>query len=272
MRDEHAVCEGYAWCTGTGLQSIWRVDADRDYHVHPHRRAENGLVAIRTLSGEGVVNLGDAGVFHLGSDTLMIAEIRLLEYYGTAEESWQFQWYEFSRESGVGLPLNVSMPMERSAWEDETAEYVFKLLSSPSQSSNVAASALFGALLHDWSVRGFRETRSTDRHRRLVDRAIVLMQADLAATLGIDDLAKECGVSARGLRQAFVTVLGMSPKKYQTHIRLTRAAHALQMGLGTVTELSEQLGYSSLFHLSRAFKSKFGCSPSQYVNQRTVPS
>jgi AraC-like DNA-binding protein len=190
-----------------------------------------------------------------------------LRYYGTHGASWKFHWYEFSRDSGVGLPWDTLLTVAFSAWEAETAQQLFDFLARPEPAARAAASALFAALQHVWAAHAGGNPPLRPQFA-LVMRAVHRLHADPAAPLSVEALAQECGVSARWLRQAFARVLGCSPKHYHTNLRLTQAAAALRMGLGTVAQLAERFGYASPFHFSRAIKAKFGCPPTQLRDGR----
>lgn len=76
-------------------------------------------------------------------------------------------------------------------------------------------------------------------------------------------------VAATGGNEAQVRALfrhhtGSSPADFIRRHRLARAARMLAQGEGSVTEIAERLGFSSLYAFSRMFKTLYGLSPKQY--------
>lgn len=266
MKNEFAFSHGPSWCPGMEVHTMWHVDVNHDYQVKRSFTASD-LVAIRTVGGQGLVQTTDHGEFRLAAGALLIAEMRQLQFSGTVGDHWEFYWWEFERGCGIGLPWHELLTIFPNAWEEQAIATIFRLLGQSDDAARMAASALFNAIVHEWSTRWRRESERRAPSHALVEHAIDSMQNDLSQPLAIDAIAQQCGVSSRWLRQVFTEQLGVSPKQYYQRLRLTWAASALRMGLGTVSELSEQLGYSSPLYFSRAFKTFFGVCPSHYAQQ-----
>jgi AraC-like DNA-binding protein len=58
-----------------------------------------------------------------------------------------------------------------------------------------------------------------------------------------------------------------SPVAFIRSIRLHRAAHMLQEGNMTVTDIAEHTGFGSTSYFSKCFQKEFGCKPSEYPPQ-----
>ncbi|HEY3378472.1 MAG TPA: AraC family transcriptional regulator [Armatimonadota bacterium] len=266
MQSESASGEGKAGCQGMTLRCIWHVDSDPSYQVRGMRMHDPGLVAIRTLDGHGRVEISDAGQFELTADTVFFTDLAHVRHYGTAGKRWHFYWYEFVRDRGMNVPVYQVLPVTPTPWERLSITGAYAQLALPDAAVHVAASALFTALLYHWLVVSQQHIALTSS-RKIVNQAIHQMQQTWETPLSIEELARACGISSRWLRQAFIAEFGMPPKQYFMQLRMRQAASVLQMGLGSIRELSDQLGFSSPFHFSRAFKLFFGCSPSHYTKR-----
>jgi transcriptional regulator GlxA family with amidase domain len=97
------------------------------------------------------------------------------------------------------------------------------------------------------------------------------MRRDLARPLNVGDLAEAEGMTSRWFRKIFADVTGQSPKAWYDAMRLDAAAAILRHENPSLAELAERLGYSSAFHLSRAFKQHFGLPPSRYARGEEPP-
>lgn len=106
---------------------------------------------------------------------------------------------------------------------------------------------------------------STDsRHRLFVQAAIDYIADHLTEAVRLEDLARYIGLSPSYLQRLFVAQVGESPARYARRLRLERAAWLLRRPGATVTEVALETGYEAPEAFSRAFRSRFGVSPSEY--------
>lgn len=80
-------------------------------------------------------------------------------------------------------------------------------------------------------------------------------------------LADKIGISEIYLRKLFKTQYGITPKQYLIDIRIKKAYQLLTDTDFTVTAISEQCGFTSVYHFCRAFKEKTGFTPTEYAKQ-----
>ncbi len=84
--------------------------------------------------------------------------------------------------------------------------------------------------------------------------------------LNIETLHKLCGISGTYFRDIFQSHYGTSPQKYISSKRLSRAKAVIDSGdYGTISEIAASVGYTDPLYFSRAFKKKYGVSPSLYA-------
>ncbi|WP_442486705.1 GlxA family transcriptional regulator [Halomonas litopenaei] len=102
-------------------------------------------------------------------------------------------------------------------------------------------------------------------HRALprgVLRALAVMEANLAQALPIPDICRLAGLSQRQLTRLFVQEFGETPKQCYLNMRLDQAQRILADSRTAVTEVAVAVGFSHLAHFSRAYRKRFGESPS----------
>lgn len=75
------------------------------------------------------------------------------------------------------------------------------------------------------------------------------------------DVAKLMGISLRQLQRLFCKHLGISPRDYIMSIRLEKANQLLCGTSMTVTEVGIAVGFISLSHFARVYRSRYGRSP-----------
>ena len=90
------------------------------------------------------------------------------------------------------------------------------------------------------------------------------INAHLGDSITIEDLARHVHYSRTYITVQFKTATGMSIMDYVEQQRILRAKELLLRGNRTVTQIAEDLGYSSLQYFSRRFRKAVGCAPSQY--------
>lgn len=80
----------------------------------------------------------------------------------------------------------------------------------------------------------------------------------------LDSLAERAGVSRSVLVRRFRAVCGMSPMRYLTRWRMSRARRLLARTNASAGEIAALVGYASESAFNRAFKERFDCPPAAY--------
>lgn len=80
-------------------------------------------------------------------------------------------------------------------------------------------------------------------------------------------LASEMGMSRSSFYRKFNAVADTSPAELIKNFRLDKAAELLANG-SLISEVSDRIGYSERSPFYRAFKKRFGCSPSDYRKRK----
>jgi AraC family transcriptional regulator len=104
---------------------------------------------------------------------------------------------------------------------------------------------------------------STFGRQRLVDRVKLVLASDLARRWTLAEIAAEVRGSPVYLTQVFQQVEGLPLYRYQLRLRLARALDLLAL-YDDLTDLSQELGFSSHSHFSAAFREAYGRSPSEF--------
>lgn len=102
------------------------------------------------------------------------------------------------------------------------------------------------------------------QHDPVVGPALRMLHADPTRPWTVATLATRAGVSRAALARRFTALVGEPPMVYLTGWRLAMAADLLREPDATVGAVARQVGYSSPFALSTAFKRVRGTSPQEY--------
>lgn len=98
---------------------------------------------------------------------------------------------------------------------------------------------------------------------RLIDSAFAYVSAHMAEPLVIADILQSSGTSKSSLERAFKNVFQLSPRQALLRFKIERSLLPLQQNLPIKTVAGE-LGFSSEYHFSNAFKRCMGMRPGEY--------
>src|SRR5215469_3337187 len=99
---------------------------------------------------------------------------------------------------------------------------------------------------------------------RLLRRVLERMQTDLSANIDLATLAAESGYSRAHFLRTFRAATGQTPHRYLLELRLKKAQALIDGRLMPLIDIALACGFSSHAHLTTAFRSRFGLSPSAY--------
>lgn len=100
-------------------------------------------------------------------------------------------------------------------------------------------------------------------------RAKEVIDADLAGTVRLAELALACGVSTGHFARAFKRTTGMAPHQWLVMRRLDRASELLAASDFTLAEVAALSGFSDQSHFTRLFRRMTGIAPGAW--RRTHP-
>jgi AraC family transcriptional regulator len=106
--------------------------------------------------------------------------------------------------------------------------------------------------------RLFEDTLVPARTRRVVEH----IDANLSRDLRLAELSEIAGSSRAHFARAFRNVTGVSAHAFVLQRRLAEALRLVRQRRMPVKEIAAQCGFADRTHLSRAFKTYFGASPS----------
>jgi len=97
-----------------------------------------------------------------------------------------------------------------------------------------------------------------------IARVRAYVDAHLERSLTLDEIAAAAGIGKWTLVARFREEVGTTPHRYVLERRLTRARELLEAGEPCV-EVAYATGFFDQSHLARAFRRRYGLSPSRFV-------
>lgn len=116
---------------------------------------------------------------------------------------------------------------------------------------------------HGFSLHDSRATRLITQIKLTIEQRLEEGEDRPAIRLS-DQLAEQLHINYDSLSELFSRSEGLTLEKYVILQRINKAKEKLVYTRMTLTDISRQLGYSSIQHLSRQFKEITGFTPSHF--------
>jgi AraC-like DNA-binding protein len=246
------------------VKRAWEVRGDRSYQCRwPGGYPHPGMVAVRTLAGCGRIDLSDGRRLDCVSGTVAWLRPAAIRAYGCREPHWGFWWIECLEGATCALPPDAVVAVPALPGEANTLMEQVRLLDGGGPGAAVAAAGLLW-LLRQWERHAAGPGGAADGGPGVMLDIMTLMRRTLSRPLPVADLARRAKLSEGRFRQVFAKAAGMAPKAYYDHLRLAQAAAWLRETDMKLADIAERLGFSSPFHLSRAFKRVHGVPPAVF--------
>ena len=110
---------------------------------------------------------------------------------------------------------------------------------------------------------------SSEKQQRLQPAVNFICQHYFLPNITNDQLAQLCRMSTVYFRKTFESVYGLPPIRWLNEFRIQKAKDLLSSDYGTIAQVAESVGYSSVYHFSKMFKQYTTLSPSQYAKNST---
>jgi ABC-type glycerol-3-phosphate transport system substrate-binding protein/KaiC/GvpD/RAD55 family RecA-like ATPase len=149
-------------------------------------------------------------------------------------------------------------------WENAASQVLDPLFKRPADATRYAEAA--EALKTRLSV-----FLPKPEYSDLVAKAVESIHRQLGHPLSVQTLAKELGVSRSHLIRQFKRGTRMTPLRYLNQARVDKAKELLQYTTFNVSEVSQQVGFKSIFHFSKVFRQISGRNPSEFKQFRYQP-
>ena len=101
-------------------------------------------------------------------------------------------------------------------------------------------------------------------------RAKDMLLANLDGRVGLDELARACGLSRSHFARAFKVAVGMPPLHWLLTQRVRRAKELLLSSPLSIDQIAHQCGFTDQSHFTRAFQKAVGVTPGLWRRMRRL--
>ena len=186
------------------------------------------------------------------------------EFKVLTDEPCNYVSISFDADTEGAVP--ASYPFDGFQNSDEYINDLFSLWNFGNKAEKYRCYAIFYNLLS--YLEGLENQDYIDKGKfSIISPAVSYLKLHIYdCSLNIETLHKLCGISGTYFRDIFEAHYGVGPQKYISSKRLSHAKTLIDSGdYGNISEIALSSGYSDPLYFSRAFKKKYGLSPSQYA-------
>ncbi len=267
MKVKYVKTEKPVFAIPVQLRAVWCIEADHTYRVSRLEVEEKHLIAIRTTKGEGEIKLANGTQIILTQDTVCFFYLSEIRQYRCKENCWNFVWYEFLTEYPYKILFNNAIQLTEIRNETQINDSCLDFLLSEQEWMKAGASSIFGGLLANW-LSQITVPNSKNPYQEKLSEIVLRLKNNLSENPTTKQLSQYIGLSERRFHDVFMLSLGVSPKKYLETLKISAARDLLENTSLSISEISENLGYSSQFHFCNAFKKVMQISPSKYRSNK----
>lgn len=112
--------------------------------------------------------------------------------------------------------------------------------------------------------RSGRPVRLTARDRRRAVSVALWIDDNSHRAIGLEDAAREAGISSFHFLRLFAAALGVTPHQYLVRARLRHAARRLSEDDTGITDIAYDVGFADLSNFTRTFTRAAGVSPLKF--------
>ena len=145
---------------------------------------------------------------------------------------------------------------------------LFKQIVEKSEASMITQKAKFLQILEELIYDNFPNVLEQNQSVNFVEKQVKsYIDAGQGLTAKLEDIAKQFNYSLYHLERRFKKRYGTGVAAYRNEVRMQRAKEMLKKS--AVSEVSQQMGFSSIYVFSRAFKTHFGIAPTAFKKDFT---
>ena len=116
------------------------------------------------------------------------------------------------------------------------------------------------------SELAFLARNSLSQSEEWITRLLQEMRVNQSRFISPEEAAEMAHMSVRTMSTRFKQIMGKSLHEYQLTMKLEMAYQTLRVSHYSVKEVAQLFGFCDPYHFSRAFKKKYGISPSEVKN------
>lgn len=250
---------------------------------HPpdhHFSWDNGRVLgacqiVFIAEGSGIFESRATGRLPVSAGTAFVVLPGVWHRYAPDPQSgWTEQWVELQGrtvetlcEKGALAPEKAVVPMPRALELESLMDAIQGRLSGANAVFDPEAAAL-GLHILALLVEAPRLGAPARPIAAFVARAERMLTDSVDEPPAIPGVARQLGISYSYFRREFKRQTGLAPYQYVRQMRLEKARRLIGNSTDSLQAIADRLGFASPYHLSAAFKKRYGLAPDHWRRRR----
>lgn len=223
------------------------------------------------LSGKGIFQFQNKEYRLEAGYGFLIQPNELAFYQADEKEPWSYVWLGFGgsrvEEYLSAMGLSKHHPIFMCSRSDELYACVRDMMEHntfgiTNDLRRNGQLCIFLSILADSA--GVVVKEEEDKGNQYVKKAVFFIQNNYCNPIKITDVAEYVCINRSYLYTLFQNYLGMSPQKFLTMFRITKAKELLESTNYPIESIAQSCGYSDALVFTKAFHNLKGMSPSQY--------
>lgn len=256
MYFDFSICDSPVRYGDITLDTIFYINSDHTYNTPAKNITQDKTYFLYTLRGEGIVSYNDH-TFTASENTFVYMQPKSDFSYRCKDDKWEFWWFEFFGP----CPFQPDQLSHLSV-----DPFMITLMNKSLQYAKCKSWELATSLFDSINLMIQREADRPQRSandERLISQIENYIRNNLS-TVNVQELTDEFQIEPRTLRNLFNRAIGTTPKHFIMKIRLEYASNLLISTAFSLEQIAQQLGFSSQYHFSKAFKEFYGITPMYY--------
>ncbi|MDO4522971.1 MAG: helix-turn-helix domain-containing protein [Eubacteriales bacterium] len=235
-----------------------------------------GFLLHMVTKGKGVLHQGEEVCEISAGQAFLIFPNEVTTYHADYDDPWSYMWIGFHGMGAEQMMAIAGLDREHVVLHcgnmgalKEAMEELLSVLNLTYLDGLRRMSLLLKiiALLTENNEHIRTQIKTTTREGQIsiyVDRAVNLLMASSGDRVKVAEVAKSIGVSRNYLAAMFQQELGMSPQMFLMNYRMEKALNLLNHTTNPINLIAEEVGYGDAMSFTKAFRKRFGISPSKY--------
>ncbi len=162
--------------------------------------------------------------------------------------------------------LKSSVPWQKQTVEEIKKIYQLFLSAEPGfefRVKNSLTESLYQFCMHCSDLLNTDSARNSTEINRL-RQMLDFIQCHYMEPIQLQQIADSAAISQRECLRCFQAIIGISPKRYVTDLRIQKAKELLCGSSLSLLEICECCGFQSQSYFTKTFRKIVGCAPGQY--------
>lgn len=222
------------------------------------------------LSGRGKFVIGGEEYPLEAGCGFLITPDELAFYQADEEDPWTYVWVGFSGTQAAEYVNNIGLSVRQPVFRSDASEELYRIVKDMMEHNTFGLShdlrrngqlGVFLSVIAEGSRVGREENGKANIYVR---KAVSFIQSNYCNPIKVTDVADYVCINRSYLYTLFQNSMGMSPQRFLTTFRITKAAELLQLTSLPIESIALSCGYQDPLVFTKAFRQMKQMSPSAF--------